>query len=190
MAANFVPLLAPANPMSYDTEQFYNGALAIVAGVGAAARFISLDTAAVARISDPPVAGADVARSAPPRDGSDPADARRIGRAECTAGSRRCRIRPQPLQRSQLLAAFSVGTEIIQLRHIAFRLELDTALDDALKALAEGQSAIAVERLASVDQVLASRLVATAALRARGLILAISEALTQHAAYFDAGAPG
>ena len=29
-----------------------------------------------------------------------------------------------------------------------------------------------------------------AALRARGSILAMSEALTQHAAYFDAGAPG
>jgi hypothetical protein len=42
-----------------------------------------------------------------------------------------------------------------------------------------------------VDQVLASRLVANpAALRARGLILALSEALTQHASYFDAGAPG
>lgn len=37
MAANFVPLLAPANEMSYNTEQFYNAALAIVAGSGVAA---------------------------------------------------------------------------------------------------------------------------------------------------------
>src|SRR5882762_2124171 len=37
MAGNFVPLLAPANQMSYDTQQFYNAALAIVAGVGAGA---------------------------------------------------------------------------------------------------------------------------------------------------------
>lgn len=97
----------------------------------------------------------------------------------------------QPLQRSQLTAAFSVGSEIIQLRHIAFRLELDTALDSALEALAEAQSAIAVERLASVDQVLASHPgAAPAALRARGLILAISQTLIQHASYFDAGAPG
>ena len=36
MAANFVPLLAPTNEMNYDTEQFYNGALAIVAGLTAA----------------------------------------------------------------------------------------------------------------------------------------------------------
>ena len=36
MAANFVPLLAPTNEMNYDTEQFYDGALAIVAGLTAA----------------------------------------------------------------------------------------------------------------------------------------------------------
>jgi hypothetical protein len=92
----------------------------------------------------------------------------------------------QPLQRSQLIAAFTVGSEIIQLRNFATRLELDTGLDSALEALGEGQSAVAVERLASVDQVFASRPdLNPAALRARGLILAISEALTQHATYFD-----
>jgi hypothetical protein len=32
MAANFLPILAPANRMSYDTVQFYNAALAIVGG--------------------------------------------------------------------------------------------------------------------------------------------------------------
>src|SRR6266436_637755 len=37
MIVTFVPLLAPANQMNYDTLQFYNGALAIVTGVGAAA---------------------------------------------------------------------------------------------------------------------------------------------------------
>ena len=95
----------------------------------------------------------------------------------------------QPLQRSQLIAALSVGSEIIQLRHIASRLELETALDSALEALAQGESAIAVDRLALVDQVLAPR-AGSAVLRARGLILAISASLTQHAACFDAGAPG
>ena len=97
----------------------------------------------------------------------------------------------QPLQRSQLTAAFSLGSEIIQLRHIASRLELETTLDSALEALAQGESAMAVERFASVDQMLASHPgTAAAVLRARGLILAISAALTQHAACFDAGAPG
>jgi hypothetical protein len=97
----------------------------------------------------------------------------------------------QPLERSQLMAAFSVGSEIIQLRHIGSRLELETALDSALEALAQSHSAIAVERLASVDKLLASRPgAAPAVLRARGLILAISALLTQHAACFDAGESG
>jgi len=95
----------------------------------------------------------------------------------------------QPLQRSQLTATLSVGSEIIQLRHIVSRLDLETALDSALEALAQGESAIAVDRLALVDQVLAPR-AGSAVLRARGLILAISASLTQHAACFDAGAPG
>ena len=37
MAGNFVPILAPANEMTYDTLQFYNSTLAIVAGCGVAA---------------------------------------------------------------------------------------------------------------------------------------------------------
>jgi uncharacterized membrane protein YccC len=37
MAMLFVPLLEPTNPETYDTVQFYNAALAIVAGSGAAA---------------------------------------------------------------------------------------------------------------------------------------------------------
>ena len=37
MSVYLVPLLAPANQMSYDTLQFYNSALAILAGAGVAA---------------------------------------------------------------------------------------------------------------------------------------------------------
>ena len=37
LAAWFVPLVSPANEMSYNTMQFYNSALAIVGGVGVAA---------------------------------------------------------------------------------------------------------------------------------------------------------
>src|SRR5204863_9600637 len=37
MSAYLVPLLAPANQMSYDTLQFYSSALAILAGAGTAA---------------------------------------------------------------------------------------------------------------------------------------------------------
>ncbi len=190
MAANFVPLLAPANPMTYNTEQFYNAALAIVPGVGAAAisfrlipplspafrtrRLLSLTLRDLRRLATGPI----------PRTPED-WEGRMYGRFAALPDQ------AQPLQRSQLMAAFSVGSKIIQLRHIASRFAKDAALDAALEALAQGQSAIAVERLATVDQVLAARPgAAPAVLRARGLILAISASLTQHASYFDAGAPG
>jgi len=48
---------------------------------------------------------------------------------------------------------------------------------------------MATARLARLDEALASR-PGAAVFRARGSILAMSEALTQHAAYFDAQAPG
>jgi hypothetical protein len=52
----------------------------------------------------------------------------------------------EPLQRA-LLAALSVGTEIIRLRRIARRFDLDVELDAALDALARGNSSVATERL-------------------------------------------
>jgi hypothetical protein len=95
----------------------------------------------------------------------------------------------EPLQRSQLVAALSVGIEIIQLRHIACRLGLASELDVVLEGVGRGDNAIATTRLARLDEVLAAS-PGAAALRARSSILAMSEALTLHAAYFDAGAPG
>ena len=93
-----------------------------------------------------------------------------------------------PLQRSQLLAALAVGCEIIRLRNICRRLDLGPVLDEALKALAGGNSAAAVAKLANLDDALAAR-PGTAILQARAGLLAISEALTEHAEYFDAVAP-
>ena len=193
MAANFVPLLAPSNPMIYDTVQFYNAAIAIVAGVGAAAvsfrlmpplspafrtrRLLALTLRDLRRLATGPI----------PRTPDD-WEGRMCGRFAVLPDE------AQPLQRSQLLAALSVGTEIIQLRRIARRLDLGSELDVALAAVAEGNSAVATTRLAVLDRVLASLpgagTGAQAALRARGGVLAVSEALTQHASYFDAAAPG
>lgn len=94
----------------------------------------------------------------------------------------------QPLQRSLLLAAFSAGTQVIQLRRICRRFDLNPGPDGALEAVAQGNSATAIAKFADLETALASR-PGAAALRARGLILAISESLTQHPSYFDAGAP-
>src|SRR6202035_1489120 len=62
----------------------------------------------------------------------------------------------EPLQRSQLLAALAVGTEIIQLRHIASSLDLGADLDAALAPFAQRNSAIATARLTQFDDRLAS----------------------------------
>ncbi len=97
-----------------------------------------------------------------------------------------------PLQRAQLLAALFAGSEIVRLRQIAPGLGAE--LDPAFAALAQGRSANAVAYLGLFDAELAARTDtgprAQIVLRVRGSILALSEVLTQHAAYFDAGAPG
>ena len=97
----------------------------------------------------------------------------------------------EPLQRARLLAALSVGTGIIHLRHMASRLGAVAELDAALAAFAQGNSAAAIVWLHQLDHRLASdpdRREAAAVLRARSRILVMSEALSEHTSYFDAGA--
>jgi uncharacterized membrane protein YccC len=191
MTANFVPILGPANQNSYDPQQLYNSALAIVAAVGAAAlafrllpplspalrtrRLLALTLRDLRRLTTGPI----------------PQTARDW---EGRVYSRLSALPEQaePLQRAQLLAALSVGTEIIRLRHVARRFDLHNELDAALAALAQGDSVVAIECLARLDRSLVALSGTTLGtwvrLRARGSILAMSEALEHHAAYFDSGA--
>jgi hypothetical protein len=97
-----------------------------------------------------------------------------------------------PLQRAQLLAALSVGSEIAELRDRARRLGLNADLDPALVALAHGDTATA--QLAQLDAAFAAQSATgpemQTVLRARGSILVISETLKAHAVYFGSGTPG
>jgi len=61
-------------------------------------------------------------------------------------------------------------------------------LDPAFEVVARGNGALAIARLTDLDQAVAS-FPGTVALQARASILAVVEALTRHAAYFDAGVP-
>jgi hypothetical protein len=94
----------------------------------------------------------------------------------------------EPLQRAQILAALLVGSEIIRLRRIAPGFGLGPALGRTLEAVAQGNVSRAIDRLADLDRAFASEPVAeiraSIACRARGSILATSEALNEHAAYF------
>jgi hypothetical protein len=97
------------------------------------------------------------------------------------------------LQLARIVAAASVGTEIIRLRHIAQRLGLGADTDAALAAVSQGDNMIATERLAQIDHRLAAlpddaKPRASIRLRARGGIRVIQEALAQHASYFESGA--
>jgi uncharacterized membrane protein YccC len=188
MASNFVPLLAPANRMSYDPLQFYNAALALVAGstVGALAfRLLPPLSPAFRTRRLLALTLRDLRRLASGRTYND-WSSHVHGRLTAMP------VEATPLQRAQLLAALSVGTEINQLRHITRRLGFGTILDPALGALALGDSASATAHLDLLEAELAAGAGTGPApqtvLRARGSILAISGVLTQHAAYFDAGA--
>jgi len=192
MAFNFNPLLAPTNEMNYDTIQYYNSALAIVVGCGVAPlafrllpplspalrgrRLLALTSRDLRRLAIAPVLP-------------------RPDHWESRLYSRLIALPDQatPLQRAQLLAALSVGTEIIGLRQMATHLGTTAELDAALNDIALGHSTKAIAKLRQFDDRLASTretgTEATMALRGRGRILVISEALAEHGAYFDAGAP-
>jgi uncharacterized membrane protein YccC len=191
MALVFIPALAPTNQMNYDTAQFYNFALAIFVGCAAAAMSFRLF---------PPLPPAlrtrrllaltlrDLRRLAidPQRLGSEHWEARVYARLAAIPDG------ADPLQRAQLLAAFSVGRDVLRLHNVARALPLAPELDAALAAIVHGNSAIAASWLARLDHRLASRpgpeAEAPNSLRARTSILAVSEALAEHSVFFDDGA--
>jgi uncharacterized membrane protein YccC len=191
MGVYFQPLLAVTNPIIYDTELFYNSALAILAGCAVAAlsfrllppvspawrtrRLLVLALRDLRRVATAPI---------PPR--SEDWESAMYGRFAAMPDQ------AEPLQRERLLAALSVGAEIIHLRRTAQRLGAAVELDAALDALAQGNSATAIAWLHQLYNRLSSDPdhgpEAAALLRARSRILVMSDALSEHASYFDAGA--
>ncbi len=186
MTMGFVPILQPTNPETYDAQVFYNVALTIVAGMGAAAMSFRLlpplsPTVRARRLLA--LTLRDLRRLATGRSRSD-WERHTIVRLSALPNE------ATPQQRAQLLAALAVGSEIILLRRQA---GIDLALNSAFGALAGGQSAIATTRLSDLDVML--RDVAEGKrgtqdlLRVRASIAVLSEALTKHATYFDGGSP-
>ncbi|MGD0105466.1 MAG: FUSC family protein [Rhodopila sp.] len=194
MAFFFIPLLAPANHMNYDPQQFYNTASAIVVGVA---------TAALAFRLLPPLSPALRTRrllALTLRELRHLATGPMRGTAHDWQSRIYSRLSVLPeqaelLQRGELLAALCVGVDIIRLRRVAPPFDQPLELDAALKAVACGNSVVAAEHLAQLDRRLAAlpgsaRPGPQIRLRARASIVALAEALTRHAAYFDTGAAG
>ena len=155
MGFNFMPLLAPTNEMSYDTAAFYNSALAIVVGCVIAPLSFRL----LPPLSPSLRAGQLLALTL--------RDLRRLAigplprRPEAWQGGLYGRLealpeQAEPLQRAHLLAALSVGEDIMQLRAISPLLDLGPELGAALAALAQSDCAAATTWLARLDHRLAS----------------------------------
>jgi uncharacterized membrane protein YccC len=187
----FVLLLAPENPMTYDTQQLYNLALAMFVGLSSAAlafrlapplspslrtqRLLTLASRDLYRLTKRPAAWT----------------------ANDWKGRMYSRLRAlpalaEPFDRAQLLATLSTGTEILRLRRVASRIDMQSEVDAALEAMARGDRSDATERLRRLDRRLTihPRMMpgARGRLRARGSILAISEALALSSASFESGA--
>ena len=120
LAFSFNPLLAPTNPMTYDTAQYYNAAAgdrSSGCGIVPALAFSLLPPLSPALRTRRLLALTlrDLRRLATARlrPTSEDWDGRMYGRLAALPDQ------AEPLQRARLLAALSVGSEIIQLRHVA-----------------------------------------------------------------------
>ncbi|WP_375787026.1 FUSC family protein [Bradyrhizobium sp. Pha-3] len=185
LALGFIPFLKPENPISYDSGQYYNDALAIIAGAGASTLAF--------RLIPPPSPAFRVARLLR----LTLRDLRRL----VTRKTTQTRIawenlvyarlasfpsQSQPLQRARLLAALSIGSEVIKVRRRGRRLGCTMRIEAALEPLGWGDSVIASKRLEELGNTLSAvpDTRTRAVQRVQGSIRAISEGLRQHAAYF------
>jgi uncharacterized membrane protein YccC len=188
MAFNLSPLIGIRNVMVYDASQFFNSAIGIIIGTGFAALIIRLI---------PPLSQAERCRrllALTLRDLQHLAERTRTVRPRDWQDRifARLAVLPQTAelhQGAQLVAALSLGTEIIRLRRVADRLEIRQEFEPALYAIADGDSRVAVQWLAQADRVLATPQEhdpdPEARLRARARLCAMTEALTLFADYFD-----
>ena len=187
-----MPLLAPTNEMSYDTAQFYNTALSIVAGCGVAPlafrllpplspalrarRLLALTLRDLRRLAIAPVL---------PR--SEDWEGRMLWSARGIAGSSRA-----------VAACATAGGAVGRHRDHPASPDGSTPWGGhgarrrarGLRAGKQRDRNRAAASTRSSPRLQSRRQPETAiALRARGRILVISEALSDHSSYFDAGAP-
>ncbi len=185
-AINFLPMLNITNGITYDASGFWNGAIAILAGIA---------FGVLAMLIIPPLSPAIrtqrllslmlrdfrrlVRRASPGR--AD--DWENMGVARLLAMPDKA----EPQERAELAAIVAVGKEIVRLRHIAPRFVPSAMVDAVLARLAEGRSGEAIARLQDIDR----RVVALPRARSRILlslrssILVISGQLGEFASCFD-----
>jgi uncharacterized membrane protein YccC len=185
-AVNFLPMLNITNGMTYDASGFWNGSIAILAGIGfgvlamliipplspaiRAQRLLSLMLRDFRRL---------VKRASPGRQ----TDWENRGVARLLAMPDKAEAQ----ERSELAAIVAVGKEVTRLRLIAPRFVPSAMVDAVLAPLAEGRSGEAIERLRDIDRQVAALPQARSRipLSLRSSILVISGQLSEFATYFD-----
>jgi uncharacterized membrane protein YccC len=185
IAANFVPILGPANHMSYNTIQFYNTALAIVAGCAAGALSFRLIPPISPQLRSQRLLALslrDLRRLA-----ADPG--RRQGPWEGRLYSRIVALPDgaEPRQRAALVTSLTVGGSIVALQQTAPQLGFAGEFEAALKHFSSGNFSAMMTQLETAERRLAGN-DDPAVMRARGQFLAIRDALSDHRAYFETGA--
>jgi uncharacterized membrane protein YccC len=185
-AVNLLPMLGITNGMTYDASGFWNGVIAILAGIafGVVAmlvipplsptirtqRLLSLMLRDFRRL---------VRRASPGKSG----DWENLGVARLLAMPDKAEAQ----DRAELAAIVAVGKEIVRLRQIAPRFVPGAMVDAALAPLAEGRSGEAIARLGDIDRRVAAlpRARSRILLGLRSSIMVISGQLGEFAACFD-----
>src|SRR6201987_6062403 len=188
IAANFVPILGPANQMSYNTIQFYNAALAILAGCAAGALSFRLIPPLSSQLRTQRLLALslrDLRRLA-----ADPG--RRQSSWEEGLYSRIVALPAgaEPVQRAVLVTALTVGGSIISLQQTAPQLGFAAEFEAALRHFSSGDCSGMMTQLEAADRRLAPLADNDdlAVMRARGQILSIHDALSDDRTYLESGA--
>ena len=188
-SVNLIPMLSITNGITFDASQFWNSTSGILVGIACGAvamrivppvspaircrRLLALTVADLRRL----------AKRASSRRREDDWESRGVARLLAMPDQ------AEPVERAALVAAVAVGKEIVRLRRVAPRFVPGAAVDAALKALAEGRSGEAIERLKDIDRLIAALPGAKSGsrilFRLRAGILAISGQLAEYAPYFD-----
>lgn len=186
IAYNFTPILGPVNQMSYNTIQFYNTALAIVAGCGVGALSFRLVPPLSPEFRSRRLLALtlrDLRRLAIDTDRREPSwEGRLYSRIAALP------VQAEPLYRAILITALALGRNMISLQRSARRFGCGRELDAALKHFSSGECAAMMTQLEAAD----CRLATLAgnplpSMRARAQILAIRDALSDHCTYFESG---
>src|SRR3984957_9577411 len=185
IAANFIPILGSVNQMSYNTIQFYNTALAIVAVAAAGALSFRLTPPLSQRLRSQRLLALslrDLRRLA-----TDPKQRQRSWQERLYNRIAALPADAEPRQRGVLVTALTVGSSIVSLRQTAPQLGFAGEFDAAMRHFRSGECSAMMTQLEAADRKLAAD-DDPAVIRARGKLVPIPDSLSDHRVYFETGA--